>query len=227
MLARGFCELANTRKRRIVMSTADFVSPEGRLSFPALFEAKAPVPGADPKFSATVLIPKDGAGVAEFMQKVQAGIMAKVAEKWPNEATRPKQLRIAIKDGDLVKFESGEMAGTLKKDKYPEMAGCWVIPASSKNKPGVVDAAGNPILVADQVKAGYWVRISFNVFAYSNVNVGVSCGLQNVMLVRTDDPFGQASRAEDDFSAFFNQTGGEAPAAGEVQSAGGVDSMFA
>lgn len=196
---------------------ADFVTPEGRLSFPNLYEAKAAQTGAEPKYSCTVLVPKDAPGVAEWIARLQQGVQARIAEKWPNPDKRPKSFKFGIKDGDKAMFESGENSGSLKKDKYPEMAGCWVIQATGKNKPTVVDTAGNPVFDAGQIKAGYWVRMSFNLFAYSNVNVGVGCGLQNVLLVRQDEPFGSQSRAEDDFSAFFEAANGGAATPSSVK----------
>ena len=102
----------------------------------------------------------------------------------------------------------------------------WGIGAGAENKPEVGDEEGRWSSAAEQEKAGYWVRMSINPDAYINVNGGVACGLLNVMLVKTEEPFGNASRAEDDFSAFFSQAAGEAPSA-EVSSEGSVDSMFA
>ena len=184
---------------------SDFVTPAGRLSFPNLFEPKPPSPGADPKYSCTVLLPKGDKEVKEFMGRVNDGIMTRIAEKWSNPDRRPAELNYGIKDGDKAKFTAGVNAGKLKCEKYPEMANSWVIQASTKQKPQVLDANGAPVLAASDVYPGCWVRISFNLFAYDNVNVGVSCGLQHVMKVRDGDPFGNSSRPEDDFGAFFGQ----------------------
>jgi len=207
---------------------AEFVTPEGRLSFPALFEPKAPVAGAEPKYSATVLLDKAAPDVAAWMATMQAGITQKVAEKWPNPDSRPARLIYGIKDGDTAEFTTGANAGKLKKEKYPEMEGHWIIQASSKNKPVVVDSTGNPIFESSLVKPGYVVRMSFNLFAYNNVNVGVACGLQNMLLVREGETFGNSSSAATDFGAFLNQVDpGAAPAAPSGVQPASPDSMFA
>ena len=179
------------------------VTPEGRLSFPSLFEPKQGYADSPPKYEATILLPKDGEGVAEFIRSLQAQVKAEIEKKWPNPDNRPGKLRMGIKDGDTVEFENGANAGKLKKEKYPEFAGCWTIHATSKNAPQVVDSTGQFIKSAAQVKAGYWVRISFDIFAYNNKNVGVGCGLHNVLFVRADEPFGGGSNPAADFAEFF------------------------
>lgn len=199
---------------------SDFVTPEGRLSFPALFEPKAPVHGAEPKYSATILIPKDGQNVSKDMKRLRALVDAKIAEKWPNANSRPSKLKMAIKDGDTSEFETGANAGKLRKEKYPEMAGCWVITANTTNKPNCIDTSGNAILSPSEVYAGCWVRISLNVFAYDNVNVGIGCGLQNVCKFKDGEPFGNVSRAEDDFSKFINASGIDNDTDGEPEEMG-------
>jgi hypothetical protein len=208
---------------------SDFVTPEGRLSFPALFEPKAPVKGAEPKYSATILIPKDGHGVKEWIASLQQGVKDAVAAKWPNPENRPARLRLAIKDGDTAEFETGSSAGKLKCEKYPEMQGCWCIQASSKNKPTILDIAGNPVFDKERVKAGYWVRMSFNLFAYDNVNVGVSCGLNNLLVVRPDDVFGGKTDAKSDFADLIDPSAKveAAPTSAPAVEEGDIGDMFA
>jgi len=181
---------------------SDFVSPEGRLSFPALFVPKS-VKGGTAKFSATLLLPKDGVGVPEFMNRVGVATKEAIEAKWPNPSTRPAQFKMSIKDGDTALFESGKNAGKLKRETYHEMANCWVIAATTLDKPPVFATNGNPIVDASKVYAGCWVRMSFDVYAYDNVNVGVSCGLQGILKTRDDAPFGNVSRPEIDFADYF------------------------
>jgi hypothetical protein len=84
-----------------------------------------------------------------------------------------------------------------------------VIHATSKNAPCVVDVQGSVIKDSGAVRAGYWVRLSLNLFAYNNKNVGVGCGLQNVLFVRADEGFGGGGDAAGDFSKFFEASASE------------------
>ena len=192
------------------------VTPEGRLSFPALFVPKGMPGGGEAKFSATILIPKNGREAAEFLAKAKAAITAEVESRWPDKSKRPPALKMPIRDGDKAVFESGENTGGLKKDKYPEYAGCWVLSSQTKRKPSVIDTAGAQVFEESKVFAGCWVRLMVHFFAYSNVNVGVSCGLDNVLFVREDAAFGAG--AEPPLSAFAafldNNAGGKAAPAG-------------
>ena len=62
-----------TRNARVV------IIPETRLSYPHLFEPHAPVEGADPKYSATLLIPKsDDQTVAALKTAAKTAI----TERW-------------------------------------------------------------------------------------------------------------------------------------------------
>ncbi len=214
------------------------VSIAGRMSFPALVNPKADQNGVE-KWSLTLLIPKDGSGVPgddignvgggmvkmttkEFMAGVKAAIDAAAAEKWPDANKRPKKLRLAIHDGDTWEYsDDGVDAGKLKKDKYPEFAGCWCITATNgRNAPNVVDASGVAITDEKKIVSGHWARMSFNLFAYENKKVGVSCGLLNVMVLRADEPFGSGqSEAKDDFGPLF--------AAGAESKAKESDEFFA
>ncbi|MFQ5410337.1 MAG: ssDNA-binding protein, partial [Anaerolineales bacterium] len=119
---------------------SNLVTPIGRLCFPALFEARAAVAKATPKFSATILLDKQGEGVAEFMRKVRMTIQKVIGLRWPDPKSRPEQLKLGVKDGDTLRFTTGVHAGKLKKEKYPEYGGCWAIQASretAKGAPGV------------------------------------------------------------------------------------------
>ena len=200
-----------------------FTTPEGRASFPCVFVAKAMQPGQEPKFSLTLLMPKNDAEVKKFLTEASVEIQRLVAERWPDPATRPQAFKQAVKDGDKAVFESGENTGRLKADKYPEMKGAWILSANGTRKPTVIDRSGNQILDESKVYAGCWVRAMVHFYAYSNVNVGVGCSLDHVLFVRDDESFGgTGAKAEDGFAAFLGQPA--APSAGVV--AGDASAMF-
>jgi hypothetical protein len=163
------------------------VTGKVRLSYCNLFEPRASMPGQEAKYSVCVLIPKSDSATVE---KVRAAIeAAKQAGAAVFGGKVPPGLKSPLRDGDTER-------------DAPEYAGHWFINASSKQKPGVVDASLNPILDASEVYSGCYGRVSLNFYAYNNSgNRGVGAGLQNVQKLAEGEPLSGRSRAEDDFSA--------------------------
>jgi hypothetical protein len=200
-----------------------FTTPEGRCSFPCLFTPRPAVPGSEPKFSVVLLLPKADPSVQKFLVEAGAEINRLIAEKWPDVKTRPGSFRQSIKDGDKAVFESGELTGRLKCEKYPEMKGAWIVTANGTRKPTCIDRSGNKITDETVVYAGCWIRAMVHFYAYSNVNVGVGCSLDHVLFVRDGDAFGgTGAKPEDGFADFIGQPAG--PAGVEK---GDAASMFA
>lgn len=197
-------------------------TPKGRVSFPNLFTPRAVMTGAAEKYSVTLLIPKteDISKLVELRNKT-------VSDKWPDANTRPKKLHNPIKDGDTDVMDDG----TLRKEKYPEVAGHWIIAASRTKKAGapkVVDQQMQAILDEGEVYAGCYARMSVHAFAYApsknapQSKYGVSFGLNNVQKLAEGEPFAGGSKPEDDFDAV--PVDNAKPA--EVQQEDGAD-MFA
>lgn len=175
-------------------------TPKGRVSFPHCFIARAAVPGGDEKYSITLLIPK-----TENIEKLTEIRNKAVTDKWPDAQKRPKNLHNPIKDGDTDVMNDG----SLRKDKYPECAGHWIIAASRAKKSGppkVVDQGMQQILDEADLYAGCYARMSVHAFAYGpskdrpQVKPGVSFGLNNVQKLAEGEPLGgMSSKPEDDF----------------------------
>lgn len=64
--------------------------------------------------------------------------------------------------------------------------GCWVITASTKNKPQVVSQSDiNTELLPQDIYSGMYARVTINFFGYNTAGKrGVGCGLGNVMKTR-------------------------------------------
>ena len=74
--------------------------------------------------------------------------------------------------------------------------------ASSKNAPGVVDAAVQPILDPRKVYSGVWGRVNISFFPYNNNGKkGIGCGLNHVQVLRDGEPLVDRVSAEDAFGA--------------------------
>jgi len=157
------------------------MSPEFRVSFPALFKPVA-FQNQDPKYSVTMLIPKSA-----DISKLRALAAEAVNEKWPDKNKRPKVLKHPFRDGDSEKPDI---------DGY---AGHWFIKASSKMQPGLIDQNLQPIIAEEEFYAGCYARATVTAYAYDNVGQGVAFGLQNVQKLRDGAPFGGRTKAEDDF----------------------------
>ena len=69
--------------------------------------------------------------------------------------------------------------------------GCVFITASSKYKPPMIDARGNPIVDKSKVYPGVWAICSINAYSFKDPRKkGVNFGLQNVMIIADDEKFG-------------------------------------
>lgn len=158
---------------------AKLITPVARLSFPHVFRRQEGDMGAG-KYAATLLFPKD-----TDLSALKAAAAACIKVKWGDK--KPSNLRSPFRDGDEKEL-----------DGY---AGCIYIRATSKTKPGVVDANVQPILDEEELYPGCYVRASLSVYAYDQSgNKGVSFGLLNLQKVKDGDSFSSTSKAEDDFS---------------------------
>ena len=176
-----------------------------RLSYVHLFTPFATQIGAEPKYSVTILVPKsDYATKQKIDAALAAAIQQGISEKF--NGVRPPVMAIPVHDGDGPRPSDGMPFG-------PECKGHWVLTASSKQRPEVVDANLNPILNQTEVYSGMYARVSMRFFPFSaNGKKGIGCGLGNVQKLEDGEPLGGRTSAASDF-------GGQAPAPGYTQPA--------
>ena len=139
---------------------------EVRLSYCHLSEpyANPNQPGAEPKYSVTMLIPKsDMATKADIDNSIMAAYEKAVADDW--KGARPQLRSPLIYDGDGLRSD-GSAYGK-------ECAGHWVITASTKRKPQVVDISNVNVELAPQdIYSGMYARVTLNFFSYFiNINL--------------------------------------------------------
>ena len=125
---------------------------------------------------------------------------------------------MVIHDGDGVR-QDGSPYGE-------ECKGCWVITASSKNKPQCVefvDAGGKLVprdLAPQDIYSGMYARVTVNFYGYSNSgNKGVACGLGNVMKTRDGEPLSGGASAASDFAGVGQAVDASAVYGGAVPAA--------
>jgi hypothetical protein len=175
-------------------------TPEARLSYPALFEARAMEEGQKKKFSAVLLFKKD-ADLSELKEMVrQAGI-----KKWgPDQAKWPRPFRSPFRLQD----------DKAKEGVLPEgyTAGATFITVSTEQPPGVCGPDLSAIRQPNEIFAGCWVRCSVNAYCYggpgTRFTAGIAIGLRNVQLLRRDKPLGGSRIAPElEFSPVTEEEG--------------------
>lgn len=163
----------------------------GRLSYPHLFKPQKNDRGED-RYTLSLLLPpdtdlkplKDGLKKA-FEEKFGAD-----PKKWPQKARMPADV---IQDAE---------------PKYgPTFKGWHYVNAGGSSAPGVVDAVVKPVNDEREVYPGRWARISVGAYGYDNKTKGVSLGLNNVQLLKHDEPLAGKPRPQDDFDVLAEEMG--------------------
>lgn len=172
------------------------MTPEFRVSFPALFKARAMEEGKEEKFSVVMLFPKN----ANLKALKQAAHDACVDAWGKDQKAWPQNLRSPFRDqGTKPEYEGYE-------------AGAVFLTASSKIKPGIVDARVVPILDESEVYGGCYGRATVNAYTYEvKGNVGVSFGLINFQKTRDGESLTGRSRPQDDFNPIEGVAGDDSP----------------
>jgi len=177
---------------------------EVRISYEHLLKPYAQQLGAEPKYSATLLIPKSDIATKQRIDAaIQAAIAEGVAGRW--NGARPPQPPTPIYDGDGVR-PNGEMFGE-------ECKGHWVMTANSKQQQEIVDMQMNPIFDSTQVYSGMYARVVINFFAYNAAGKkGIGCGLGPVQKTRDGEPLGGRMTAAEAFGGGFDPAPSAFPA---------------
>ena len=166
-----------------------------RLSYLNAFEPKE-TPSGDMKHSASILVPKDDeASIKEIELAINKAVQKGVDNNKFSKAHVPS-LRLPLRDGD-AEHEAG--------DRGPEYKGHFFLNASSKNKPGIVDANAKPLFDPDEFYSGCYGRADINFFPYNQAgNKGVGVGLNNLMKTDDGERLDGRQKAEDAFADYAN-----------------------
>ena len=151
---------------------------EGRLSFPAIFQSEAFNDG-EPRFSATLLVPKGGADD----QRLQASVMALMKSAGWKKLPPDK---VAVKDGDDLEYDSHQ--------------GMTVVRASNVNRPVVIDRNKAPLVEADgRPYSGCYVKMKVELWVQDNsFGKRINAKLHGIQFVSDGDPFGAGGAPTDD-----------------------------
>ena len=155
---------------------AALITPYATLSFPNLFTPKPRAEGGEPVYSCALLFDESAQKSKEY-KAMQEACMAAFKEKFGATASTK---------GATFPFRDA----SEKSDKYQGYEeGVMYINPWTKNKPGIVDARLQDVLLPEQVYAGQVVRAQVAPFAWTNSGKkGVSFGLNHIQIVKHDAP---------------------------------------
>lgn len=174
------------------LNECQVVTGEVRLSYVNLFEARGFNEADEPKYSVTILIPKDTEDGKRTYNRIMTAIR-KAAELGAAKhfgGRIPTEPVHTLRDGDTDKDDLGE----LKKEKSPELAGNWFMRLSTKFAPVVlrrndVTKQLDEILNPMDVYSGMYGKVSLTTFAYSgDGRRGISAVLNNVLITKDGEP---------------------------------------
>lgn len=162
-----------------------------RASYVHIFTPRIPDNGGEPKYSVTLLIPKNDTATLNALYADIEKAKQDGAQKVFG-GNIPPQCKIPIYDGDGYR-PSGEPFGE-------ECRGCIVLTASAKQQPVIVGLDMQNIINPADVYSGCYIRASINMFAYnSNGNKGIGCGLNAVQKIEDGEPLSARVSAEEAF----------------------------
>ena len=155
-----------------------------RFSYANVFEPKA-FGDNEPKYSVSVLIPKDD---AESLEKIKSAVGAEVQDFFRGK--KPAGFHGFLRDGDVDRPDD------------PVYAGHMFFNASSKRKPIVLNEKKQEVNDENEFYSGCYGAVSVNVFGYSynKIRHGVACGLNGLMKTRDGERLGGSASGVSDFS---------------------------
>lgn len=168
-------------------TSSKVITGKVRLSYVNVFETND-----KGKYSTAILIPKSDKAT---LDKIKAAVESvktdpKSAQKWGSKFLA--SFKTPLRDGDTDR----------DVEKNPEYKGCYFVNCNSGQKPGVVDAALNPVMDKSEVYSGCYGRVSINFYPFNqDGNKGIAAGLNNVQKLADGEPLSGRTRAEDDFTA--------------------------
>lgn len=173
-------------------ASSTLVTGEVRLSYCYLFEPRREEdPNKESKYGVTILIPKsDKATLKKIKDATEAAKAVGKGKTWGGKI--PPNLSLTLHDGDTDR----------DTDEQPEFKGHMFMSVSSKERPGLVDRALNPITDRSDLYSGCYARVAISAFPYNNSGKkGVTFFLNHVQKMRDGEHLDGRSKPEDVFDA--------------------------
>jgi len=182
-------------------------TPEFRVSYPNVFQARMNDLSKKMEFSMTCLFKK-----GEGLEKIKGVLHELIEERWPGAKAQgiisPKpaqgQIRWPLKDQGIREKTNDQTQERYMPGAYEK--GCMMIETKNTQRPGLVDSDMQPIIDAEGFYAGCYARCTLSAFTYDQAgNRGVSLSLQNIQKLRDGDPLSGRSKPEDDFAPIVSE----------------------
>jgi hypothetical protein len=153
-------------------------TPVGILSFPVLFTPRPAAPGGEPRFQINLLFDQPAQKTPEYAA-LRRAVAETIDAKWGPGKSQDKnfvgRLRLPFRKCEEKPYKGYQIPG-----------GMYIAPWS-KQRPGLVDANRQEIVVPEDIWPGQSVRATVSPFAYqTSGNMGVSFMLNNLQVCRTD-----------------------------------------
>ena len=167
-----------------------------RLSYEHIFKPTSFEEGGDPKYSATLIIPKDHPDLPAVKKAFhEAG-----QETFPSDFTGawPRGFTCSLKDAD----KDTDSSGTLLAEKNSAYVGCYILEANSTRRPLALNRDKSAVTEEDGIiYSGCYVNASLAAagYTYGKVKKGVKAYLNGVQFVKDGERFGMD--ASSDFDA--------------------------
>lgn len=159
-----------------------------RFSYANVFTPKAIDDNSQPKYSVSLLIPKDD---KKTLKKVRDAIKEAKVNDRANKVfggKKPPKLKEPLRDGD--EDRPGD----------PVYANCYFIGANSVTKPKIVDRNMEEILDPEDFYSGCYGRASVSFYAFNTAgNKGIACSLNALQKLRDGEPLGGSVSVEEAF----------------------------
>ena len=165
------------------------VTGKVKLNYVNIKEPKAINLSTEPKYSTTILIPKES-NTMDKIYEAMYNATKNGLDIWNGKV--PESLITCLKDGDETQRE--------------EYKGYVYINATSKYRPQIVDK-DLKILNPDELYNGCLARVSINFYPYNHIqsgNCGISCELLNLQKLKDGERIINRASAVDDFSVAFD-----------------------
>lgn len=177
-------------------------TPTFRVAYPNVFKARKNDLNGNDEFSLVALFALDA-----DLSELKAAAMEAATKKWGEDRSQwPTGLKTPFRDQGDKKKKNSEGIMVLP-DGYVE--GAIFLTLRSTQKPGVVDQQVQEIIDTSEFYGGCYAIASINAFAYDQKgNRGISFGLGNVQKIKDGDPFGNRTKAKDDFAPIAGSVGG-------------------
>lgn len=151
---------------------------------------KAGKPRGEPKYSAMIIVPKDG----PWEPAIKAAMQAATTDFF-GANKKLAAVDTVFRDGDDPKEE----------EKGDAVKGCWFFNATSVKKPDVAgierDEDGKLVRLSEnEIKSGDWGRVRVRFYGYDqDGGKGIAASLGNIQKLEDGEPLGNQRSADDDF----------------------------